>query len=29
MFLVHPTLSDQHIAFTSQAIERVMAKASK
>ena len=29
MFLVHPTLSDQHIAFTSQTIERVMARASK
>ncbi len=29
MFLVHPTLSDQHIAFTCQTIERVMEKASK
>jgi dTDP-4-amino-4,6-dideoxygalactose transaminase len=29
MFMVHPTLSDEHIAVTSQAIERVMAKALK
>jgi dTDP-4-amino-4,6-dideoxygalactose transaminase len=29
MFLVHPTLSDEHIAFTCQTIERVMAMASK
>lgn len=27
MFLVHPTLADEHIAMTSQAVEKVMAKA--
>jgi len=29
MFLVHPTLTDEHIAFTCQTIESVMAKAVK
>jgi dTDP-4-amino-4,6-dideoxygalactose transaminase len=29
MFLVHPTLSDEHMAFTCQTIEKVMAKALK
>jgi dTDP-4-amino-4,6-dideoxygalactose transaminase len=29
MFLVHPTLSDEHITFTGQTIERVMARALK
>jgi len=29
MFLVHPTLSDEHITFTGQTIERVMASALK
>jgi dTDP-4-amino-4,6-dideoxygalactose transaminase len=29
MFLVHPTLSDEHIAVTCQAIESVIAKAVK
>jgi dTDP-4-amino-4,6-dideoxygalactose transaminase len=29
MFLVHPTLSDEHITLTCQTIERVMARASK
>jgi dTDP-4-amino-4,6-dideoxygalactose transaminase len=29
MFLVHPTLSDEHIAFTSQIVQSVMAKALK
>jgi len=29
MFLVHPTLSDEHIAFTSQTVQNVMAKALK
>lgn len=29
MFLVHPTLTDEHIAFTCQTIEHVMAKAVK
>jgi dTDP-4-amino-4,6-dideoxygalactose transaminase len=29
MFLIHPTLSDNHIAFTCQTIEKVMAKALK
>jgi dTDP-4-amino-4,6-dideoxygalactose transaminase len=29
MFLVHPTLSDENIAFTYQTVEKVMAKASK
>jgi dTDP-4-amino-4,6-dideoxygalactose transaminase len=29
MFLVHPTLSDEHMALTCQTIERVMARALK
>jgi len=29
MFLVHPTLSDEHIAMTCQAVEQVMAKATQ
>ena len=29
MFLVHPTLSDQHIALTCQAVEKVMSQATK
>jgi dTDP-4-amino-4,6-dideoxygalactose transaminase len=29
MFLVHPTLSDEHIAVTGQTIKRVIAKAVK
>lgn len=29
MFLVHPTLSEEHIAFTSQTVQNVMAKALK